>query len=283
MQKRHYRKILVLALLCSSLLLLVNWLPVAGTAPVASAHAFVIGSDPIDGSTISQPPALVRIYFDAPLAASSQATVTAFSAGSPNGMLVSVNRGSINATNLRELDIALLPPGKLPQGGYEVNWTALSTTDGHTTSGLIGFNLGSSNTGVAGTPTLGPSTSNYFPQISLVGVLAMAWDWLVMLALLFWAGIRIAETWLIPGVISPGLQAQARTRSRTIELLCLAGLLVGEIINLFLRSTMFTQTQGGSGINFEALVQLVLGTTYGHLWLVRVVLLTGALLIFLVG
>lgn len=280
MQKRRYFRIPALALLGVSLLLLVNWLPLAGAAPTASAHAFVIGSDPIDGSTLNKAPSVVRIYFDAPVSGLSQATVYAFAPGSANGLVVSSDHGTINATNLRELDVALLPASRLPQGGYEIKWTALSLTDGQTTDGLIGFNLAVSNTGVAGIPTLGPSTSNHFPQLTMQGALSLAWDWLVTLALLFWAGILITETFIIPRAASTSLPAQARKHSRTLQALCLAGLLVGELINLILRATSFTQTLGASGINPAALVQFALNTNYGHLWLARVVLIVGAIFLF---
>jgi putative copper export protein len=165
----------------------------------------------------------------------------------------------------------------LPQGGYEVNWTALSLNDGHTTSGIIGFNLGASNTGTAGTPTLGPSTSNHFPQLTMQGTLSVAWDWLVTLALLFWTGILVAEIWIIPPAVPVHFLARARKHSRSLQALCLAGLLVGECINLVLRSTSFTQTLGNSGIDLNTLVQFTLNTNYGHFWLVRVILLLIAL------
>src|SRR5579885_3750039 len=153
MRRRRYLKIFLLAIFWVSLVQVASWLPLASHAPVASAHAFVIGSDPIDGSTVSKSPSVVRIYFDAPIAPASRASVYAFPPGAPaSGVLVNAGPSVINPVNPNDLDTPLLPATKLPQGGYEVRWTALSLTDGHTTSGLIGFNLGTSSLGVAGTP-----------------------------------------------------------------------------------------------------------------------------------
>lgn len=279
MQKRHYIRIFALAFLCAILLQIAGWSSFIGHTPTASAYAFVIGSDPIDGSTISKPPAMVRIYFDAPLAAASQASVYAFAPSTPaNGLLVNAGQSVINAHNSQELDIPLIPASKLPQGGYEVKWTALSLTDGRTSSGLIGFNLGTSNTGAVGTPTLGPSTSNYFPQFDLQSALAVAWDWLVLLALLFWIGILFTDYIVIPRTLPAAFLTQARKHSRTLRAICLVGLLVGEVINLILRTTSFTQTLGNNGVSLDAMTQFALNTNYGRLWLVRAVLLAVTLL-----
>jgi methionine-rich copper-binding protein CopC/putative copper export protein len=278
MRKRRYFKILLLAVLGVSLLQIASWLPGTGHIPVASAHSFVIGSDPIDGSTITKVPALVRIYFDAPIAAASRASVVVFAPGaSPTGQVVNAGKSVVNANNPDELDTPLLAADKLPQGSYEVRWTALSLTDGHTTSGLIGFNLGISNIGLAGTPTLGPSTSNYFPQLDLQGALSVAWDWLVLLTLLFWVGILLTDYLVLPRTVPEAFLVQARKHSRSLQLLCLVALLVGEVINLILRATTFTQALGQSGINTDALTQFLLHTNYGLLWLARMVLLLVAL------
>lgn len=273
-----YFKILFRAIFWGCLLLLGSWLPLIGSAPTASAHAFVIGSDPVDGSTVGKAPSVVRIYFDAPIAPNSQADVYAFAPGVPaSGLLVNAGQSYVNPHNPRELDTALLPASKLPQGGYEVRWSALSLTDGHTTSGLIGFNLGQSSTGAAGIPLLGPSTSNYFPQLSVMGALAMAWDWLVLLALLFWVGILLTEYFIVPRSASTTFLAQLRKHAMSLQALCLAVLLVGESINLILRTTTFTATADSTGVNLHSLDQLVLSTNYGRFWLARVALLLLAL------
>lgn len=280
MQRRHYFRIILLALLCASLLQIISGLPFAGQQPVASAYAFVIGSEPIDGSTITKAPALVRIFFDAPVGTASRIQVYAFPAGGPaNGQLVSTGPSVVNATDPRELDVPLLPADKLPLGGYSVRWTAISLTDGRSTSGLIGFNYGYASTGLSGTPLLGPTTSNYFPQLNLQGLLAIAWDWLVLVALFFWIGILVTDYFLLPRSSSASLQELAHKRSRPLQALCLAALLVGEVINLILRSTSFTSLTANGGIDIDALAQLAFHTLYGYLWLLRVVLLSAALLL----
>jgi len=275
---------------------------------MAFAHAFVIGSDPVDGSTINAAPSVVRIYFNEAIGPASVAHVFA-----PDGHIVDAARSSIPRTNSRELDTPLTTPGALPQGGYTVRWTALSDADGHTTHGVIGFNIGHSSFGLPGQVILGPSTSNIMPQLDTFGVLMVAWDWLVMLVLTFWVGI-LAMEWLeisraahdrvrtqqtetaaeeiqnvgaglAPALHDPAWEAgnapalldQIARQSVPLQWLCLAALLVGEVITLILRTTFLTQGLGGGGIDLGVLGQLILATSYGHLWLVRVACIAAAL------
>ncbi len=275
MRYRNHCLLLLISALSLGILLVFNWLPPLSQAPVAFAHAFVIGSDPVDGSTINAAPSVVRIYFNEAIGPASVAHVFA-----PDGHIVDA--------------------------------------DGHTTHGVIGFNIGHSSFGLPGQVILGPSTSNIMPQLDTFGVLMVAWDWLVMLALTFWVGILVME-WLVLSQAAhdrvrtqqtetaaeeiqnvgaglapalgdpllhdpaweagnaPALLDQIARHSVPLQWLCLAALLVGEVITLILRTTFLTQGLGGGGIDPGVLGQLILATSYGHLWLVRVACIAAAL------
>jgi len=286
---RRYFILMLIFVLSLSILLVYDWWPTPSRASVALAHAYVIGSDPVDGSTVGSAPAVVRIFFNEAIGPASVAHVFA-----PDGQVVDAAPSSISRTNPRELDTPLASPASLPQGGYTVRWTALSSEDGHTTHGVIGFNVGQSSVSLPGETILGPSTSNTLPQLDLFGVLSVAWDWLVMLALTFWVGILVMEGLVLvrPAARQEGtpetetsqsleqesdLLTQARKQSLPLQWLMLTALLVGEIITLILRTTVLTQTLGGSGINLPALRRLVVETNYGHLWMARVTLIAVAL------
>src|SRR5947209_11931320 len=277
---------LVIVTLSLTFLLVLSWFPVLSRPQVAFAHAFVIGSDPVDGSTIASSPAVVRIFYHADISSASLAHVYLFTTGSTpsEGQLVDAARSTISPANLRELDTPLLTPARLPQGSYAVRWTAIATDDGHATSGLIGFNVGHSATGLSGTPLLGPS--NYLPHMSLQGILAVMWEWLTLLVLTCWVGMLVTEALLtgtaegraVSGSLAEGDRATGtpfrdvehiRKQGIPLQWLCLVALLVGEIINLALRATLLTQALNNSGIDPAAMRQLVLETSYGHLWLVR--------------
>jgi methionine-rich copper-binding protein CopC/putative copper export protein len=250
-------------------------------APVASAHAYVIGSDPVDGSVVNAVPSVVRIFFNAPISPISEAHVYSIQ----NGNLVDVGAAasSVAPPNSRELDIPLKTPSALPQGSYEIIWTAVASDDGHTTHGIIGFDVGFSSTGLSGTRVVGPGTSNDLygvggsRTLDFIGALSVAWDWLILLALAFWIGILVAERLILARTENAWtLLDRARRQASSLQWLCLVVLLVGEIVTLLLRSINLARVSGGN-LDPGALAQLIIATSYGHLWLVRIALLIAAL------
>lgn len=283
-KEEHMRKrrlpVIVVALVMSSLAYLCSLL--VQPLPAAYAHAYVIGSDPVDGSTIATLPSAVRIFFNAPISSISTAHVYAIES---SGMVdVSASPGHISSG--RELDIPLKTPALLPQGSYEVRWSAVANDDGHTTYGLIGFNLGFS--AISGTPLLGPSTSNALSDIqalNTMSILAIAWDWLVRIALALWIGILVIERFILAGSEQMTLLvARIKRRAHSLQWLCVGTLFAGEIVTLILRSSTFTNAfnqaqmiDGGNGFSLASLPQLLVATDYGRFWLIRIVLIAVAM------
>src|SRR5258707_316294 len=143
-------------------------------------------------------------------------------------------------------------------------------------------------------PILCPSTSNNLPQLSLQGGLAVAWDWLVMIALTLWIGLLVMQGVTLRDekddnargdrseetrgdrqreTPAPTFFAQLRKQALPLQWLCLAALFAGEIINLVLRATLLTQAYNNNGIDPQTIRQLIVDTKYGHLWLVRIALI----------
>src|SRR5437764_14107164 len=188
MRQGRFLRPLLISVVGLCLLLSLSWLPVLFPPPTALASSFVVRSDPVDGSTISTPPTQVRIFFNTPISSASIANVYF----GINYQVVNAGRSHVASNNPQELDTSLI--AQLPQGSYTVRWTALSTTDGHATHGVIGFNIGHSSTGLPGQVIVGPSTSNILPQLSLLDILAVDWYRLVMAALVLWNGIIVFES-----------------------------------------------------------------------------------------
>lgn len=273
MQQRRVIRLLLLVALNLVIFLCFAWSTTVSQQPVALAHAFVIGSEPVDGSTVNTAPKVVRIFFDAPISAASAANVY-----TPDEHIVNAAHSRISSANPRELDTPLQSPATLPQGSYTVRWTALSNMDGHTSQGVIGFNVGQSSVGLPGETILGPGTSNIFPRLDLMGILAVAWEWLVLMALTFWVGILVSEGFILPGVErTANLLTHTKKQTQPLQWVCLTALLVGEIITLILRTAQLSQALDGSGINIAVMGQILTQTTYGYLWLVRLALIACAI------
>lgn len=248
--------------------------PAVPAAQAAFAHAFVIGSDPVDGSTINKVPAAVHIFFNAAISPLSSAHIYAIQNG--NLVEISAAAASVAPSNLRELVLSIRTPGTQPQGSYEVIWTAVANDDGHTTFGIIGFNVGFSGLGLSGTPLLGPTSSNKLAEIrsfTTTGLLSIGWDWLVLIALTLWLGILIMERLVLP-TTEYGTELLARIRKQTssLEWTYLTALILGEIVLLILRSIRLAGADG-SDFTPASLLSFVTQTNYGLLWIIRMLLL----------
>ncbi len=284
MKNRHVRYLKLVLLPALLLNIAIYCIAVVVLQPQAAlAHAYVVGSDPVDGSTVAVAPKVVRIYFNADISSMSVAQVSYVQ----NNDYVSVQTHSALAgNNKRELDTYL--PAHLTGGSYFVRWTAIANDDGHTTFGSIGFDVGRSSTGVSGTPTLGPASSNCvgntcendIRKLDMLGILAVAWEWLVLAALTLWIGILVTERLIFARVERvTDLLDRARRQALPLQWLCLSALLVGELVTLALRSVHITRALNNGVLDFSALPALLTETWYGQLWLVRCLLIVLALIL----
>lgn len=102
-------------------------------------------------------------------------------------------------------------------------------------------------------------------SIDTTGALAVAWEWLALLALALWAGMLVYEDVALRDV-TPASSPVERVQKQTHPLhwLCLAALLVGNIVLLILRAAQLTALP-----DFAALGRILFTSTYGALWLAR--------------
>ena len=153
------RRSLAVALLAGTVLLL--------AAPAASAHAVLRGSDPASGASLPKAPEKVTLTFTEPPDLTLSSIHVLDSSGN------SVERGKAAGVPGNRLAIAV-PLGQLPNGAYTVSWRAVSSTDGHLTSGSFAFGVGVQAPAAATSGSPAPST----PSPSSLGV-AGRWmlDW----------------------------------------------------------------------------------------------------------
>lgn len=151
--------------------LLLTAAPLAG-APVASAHATRIATDPADNAAVAQGPDRVGATFNEAM----QDAFAAMTVVGPDGNLWSTGAPQVQGA---VVSVALRPLG--PTGRYTVNYRATSA-DGHVVSGSWGFDLT-----VAGTGTPGPSAAA--PTSGSGGNEPPVWPFVVAAALIVGAGV----------------------------------------------------------------------------------------------
>jgi methionine-rich copper-binding protein CopC len=100
---------------------------------VSLGHAFPVHADPRVGSTVSSPPAVVRIWFSGALEPAFS-TIVVLDA---NGRKVDKGDGHVNASDATLLEASLQP---LPSGIYRVVWNVIAR-DGHRTMGDHTFEI----------------------------------------------------------------------------------------------------------------------------------------------
>lgn len=103
-------------------------------AGVASAHAFLVGSDPAQGARLAQAPATITLVFSEKVVTSAT-RVTVRLAGSGRAVATTVEQ----AANGDTVRVRL---GARPDGVYVVSWQDLSAEDGHTAFGEFAFGAG---------------------------------------------------------------------------------------------------------------------------------------------
>lgn len=149
------------AALAALLLLLV-------AAPLAAAHATLVGSEPARGARLAAPP--------------ERATVRFSESADPGGTYVHVEDAHgvrVDLDDLRYQDdppqASVGLPADLPAGPYLLRWQALSGRDGHTTSGAVGFAIG-----------------DHEPPASSQSSADTARPWAVVARVLLYAGFSLA-------------------------------------------------------------------------------------------
>lgn len=162
---------------------------VAGAAALfaaapAQAHALLKRSVPANGSTVTQAPREILLFFTEPPEPSLSSIGILDSSGDPVTGVGTPQPEPGNPEGLR----ASVRAGSLADGVYTVTWRTVSKTDGHLTAGSIAFGVGVPATATSGGGARTPTT----PSPSALAVTAR---WL------FYWGLAL----LLGGAVAGGL------------------------------------------------------------------------------
>jgi copper transport protein len=212
----------------------------------AGAHALLLRTEPADGSRLSSPPRVIRLWFN-----------EALSPRFRDVNVVGADGRSVPGVRIRGggARLELLVP-RLPRGAYGVVWHVLSEDDGHTTSGTLVFGVGVG-------PVPGGHESPPAPPATDV---LLRWLHFSFLALLVgglaFAGLVLpfARPWL-----DPRLAVRAARRASRGAALAGAGALA---VQLGMLAHQTDALAGGTSRSWRAtLRELVFASRWGVLWL----------------
>jgi copper resistance protein C len=122
-------------------------------APVASAHAVLIATDPAKGAKLATGPAQVSATFNEPL----QTAFAAMTVVGPDTNLWSTGDPRVDGA---VISVALRPLG--PAGSYTVNYRVTSA-DGHVVTGSWAFELTTPGSGTPGPPAASTAATGGIP------------------------------------------------------------------------------------------------------------------------
>jgi copper transport protein len=233
-----------------------------GAGP-ASAHADLVRSDPGNGTTVAQPPSVVRLFF------SEEISERVSTARLVRGDGSTVDGTRVDVVTSADSPVLQLRVPRLAVGTYGVLWQVLATDDGHTTSGTVVFSVGSPSdaTGL----TMGTADSPQAPSVVL--------RWL-RVALL--AGL-VGAVALVVGVLGPVGRRErgrrlapavgsARSRMLTLAATCAALSAVVGVLAVF--DEVGRLTIGDAA--WMSTARDLAGTRWAQLWFLREVLLVAA-------
>ena len=214
-------------------------------APHASAHAFLLRSTPLDGSTLDRAPATMTLLFDEDILRSA-GSVTLRSA---DGSVVlrtgpAMGESAISSTAGPELVVDLPPLGK---GAYSATWSVRSADDLHQTTGTVSFAIGQASI-PRGVDRGGPAPK----------VLSSLLRWLDLLGIALLLGALLLMLWVIPrSKTSPGQAASLNTILWRL-------LTVTATLELLLGVAVIVDSAGVTDV-----LGVLTSTRIGQLWLLR--------------
>jgi copper transport protein len=240
----------LIALLITSWLLVVNNLS-------AQAHANLIRTEPPPNSILPEAPDQVRLWLTEP----AEPEFSRVRLRDSSGNELEIGATQIMTDDPRQVFVNL---PDLPDGLYTASWRVLSAADGHPSSGSFAFVVGDAAAAFASQST---PTEPIPAEATLI-----RWFNLISLAL----GIGGVGFWLF--VWTPAITERNREHDSLLTWPVTAGwLMIGlsGALMLLLQYASATDNPFLTGLSGSALQQLISGTRFGQIWLIRTALWVG--------
>jgi copper transport protein len=263
------------ALVLSTSFMLLTMLPVGLDLPVASAHAYLLRSDPPANAILNAPPSIVHLWFSEELNPFTSHTVIVDTTNHE----VDTGQGTVNTSNAMEMDVT---PLLLRAGTYVVVWRSQSAQDGHITGGSFIFRIARPDGSVPPVPNVLPT--GHFPGAAGSGLSANAtldgptlvqtlMTWLALLGMALWVGGVFWETWILPPLLQcdSDVAAASQQACRRFQWLASFALVLVLVSDIGIVLGQAAEIAGAwSGIFSLPILRAVLfGSHFGTVWWIR--------------
>ncbi|RFT65579.1 copper resistance protein [Bacillus clarus] len=226
----------------------------------ASAHAYVVKSNPTENETLKKAPSVVKIEFDEDIQVSSFNTLFV---RDTSGKRVDLKDAHIDKSNKKLLEAGLKE--NLKNGLYSIQWKAISA-DGHPIQGVIPFCIGSAE---AGTDEIQVKEMGYVPQIDMIverGILYTSFS--LFIGVLFFNLI-----------INKGSASQVQSRSKKIIWISLFGIFISLLFNLPLQAKMNADVSWLEAFDPLLLKETLQLSVFGYVWITQIALISTLMIV----
>ncbi|MFF2880955.1 copper resistance CopC/CopD family protein [Bacillus toyonensis] len=221
----------------------------------ASAHAYVVKSNPVENETLKKAPTVVKIEFDEDIQVSHFNTLFV---RDTSGKRVDLKDAHIDKRNKKLLEAGVKE--NLKDGLYSIQWKAISA-DGHPIQGVIPFQIGLAE---AGADDVQVEEMGYVPQIDMImerGVLYTSFS--LFLGVLFFNLI-----------IYKGDAIEVHSRSKRIIWISLIGIFISLLCNLPLQAKINADVSWLEAFNPLLLKETLQLSVFGYVWITQMALIS---------
>ncbi|HDR7793861.1 TPA: copper resistance protein CopC [Bacillus luti] len=221
----------------------------------ASAHAYVVKSNPTENEKLKKAPSVVKIEFDEDIQVSHFNTLFV---RDTSGKRVDLKDAHINKRNKKLLEAGLQE--NLKNGLYSIQWKVISA-DGHPIQGVIPFQIGLTE---AGADDVQVEEMGYTPQIDMImerGVLYTSFS--LFLGVLFFNLIMYK-----------GNATLVRSSSKKILWISLFGIFISLVFNLPLQAKMNADVSWLEAFDPFLLKETLQLSVFGYVWITQMVLIS---------
>ncbi len=263
--------------------------PLRALIPVAGAHAVPVRSDPPKDAILQAPPSQVRMWFSEDINPLTSKLVVV----DPANREVDNGDSHVSSGDSSEMEVSLQ---LLKAGTYIVFWRSQSADDGHITAGTYLFRIAQPDGTVPPVPAVLPTgnfpgaggtlagTGDTLDAVSAFQALAI---WLALLAMTFWVGGVLWETWILPeggprdGALRVAAGAAARRFAR-IAPNALAVVILADVGMVLAQSAALAGSLAGA-FSPAFLRAILFGSRFGLFWWMRQLVAAAALILYVVA